>query len=49
MMIFLARGYEIKAWADYGAGPEGYVIPITPAEAVDAASHFIKIVENLLA
>jgi uncharacterized protein (UPF0332 family) len=49
MMIFLTRGYEIKAWADYGDGPEGYVIPITPTEAVDAATHFIKVISDLLA
>lgn len=48
-VLFLARGYEIKSWADYGTGPQDQAIPITPAEAVEAAGRFIEAVANLLA
>jgi uncharacterized protein (UPF0332 family) len=48
-VLFLAHGYEIKSWADYGSGPQGYVIPITPSEAIEAAERFIEAVQVLLA
>jgi uncharacterized protein (UPF0332 family) len=47
-VLFLARGYEIKSWADYGTGPQAPHISITPAEAIEAAGRFIEAVRNLL-
>jgi uncharacterized protein (UPF0332 family) len=48
-VVFLAHGYEIKSWADYGSGSRDQVIPITPSEAIEAAGRFIEAVQNLLA
>jgi uncharacterized protein (UPF0332 family) len=48
-VLFLARGYEIKSWADYGTGPQNRHMSITPAEAIEAAGRFIEAVQNLLA
>jgi uncharacterized protein (UPF0332 family) len=48
-VVFLARGYEIKSWADYGTGPQDQVTMITPSEALEAAGRFVETVQNLLA
>jgi uncharacterized protein (UPF0332 family) len=48
-VLFLAHGYEIKSWADYGTGPQAEHIQITPAEAIEAAGRFIEAVQSLLA
>ncbi len=46
-VVFLAHGYEIKSWADYGSGRR--LFHSSPSEALEAAGRFIEAVQSLLA
>jgi uncharacterized protein (UPF0332 family) len=44
----LAHGYELKSRADYGTGPESIVSANSAEEAIEAATRFVTVIEDLL-
>jgi uncharacterized protein (UPF0332 family) len=43
-----ARGYEIKEQADYGTGPEAHISVRSAEEAIEHASRFLTVIQELL-
>jgi uncharacterized protein (UPF0332 family) len=48
LRAFLGRAYNLKAIADYEAGPGSEVSPIQATEAIATAHRFVSTIEELL-
>jgi uncharacterized protein (UPF0332 family) len=44
----LAHGFELKSQADYGTGPEASISVSTAEVAIEEATRFLRVIEELL-